>query len=287
MDAPTPGLLELLRLERVDDNSFVGESRNIVGGRVFGGQLLGQALAAAAGTVDGRIAHSLQGYFLLPGDACAPIVYRVEPVRDGGTFSIRRVLALQAERVLVQLSASFQSLENGLEHQCDMPVVPDPESLPDEIEAKRQFLEAEPISDNFRAALLRPQPLEIRPIAPDHPLRPRDRSPARQCWMRAPGPLPEDASLHQALLAYASDYSLLGVALQPHGLSFLDRKLQAASLDHVMWFHRPVRMDEWLLYSMESPVSAGTRGFIRGQVFSRDGALVASTSQEGMIRKTA
>ena len=287
MDTPAAGLPELLRLERVDESTFVGESRNIVGGRVFGGQLLGQALAAAAGTVDGRIVHSLQGYFLLPGDARAPISYRVEPLRDGGTFSIRRVLALQAERVLFQLSASFQSLEDGLEHQCDMPAAPDPESLSDEIEAKRQYLESEPISDNFRNALLRPQPLEIRPIAPDHPLRPRDRSSARRFWMRVPGPLPDDASLHQALLAYASDYSLLGVALQPHGLSFLDRKLRAASLDHAMWFHRPARMDEWLLYSMESPVSAGTRGFIRGQVFSRDGRLVASTCQEGVIRTTA
>jgi len=287
MDGTTRGLLELLRLERLDDNSFVGASRNIVGGRVFGGQLLGQALAAAARTVDGRTAHSLQAYFLLPGDVRTSITYRVEPVRDGGTFSIRRVLALQAERVLFQLSASFQSPEDGLEHQCDMPVVPDPESLPDEIEAKRQFLEAEPISDNFRAALLRPQPIEVRPIAPDHPLRPQDRSPVRRFWMRVPGPLPDDLPLHQALLAYASDYSLLGVALQPHGLSFLDRKLQAASLDHVMWFHRPARMDEWLLYSMENPVSAGMRGLIRGQVFSRDGKLVASTSQEGVLRTAA
>lgn len=277
-------LVELIRLEPLGDDAFRGQSRKIVGPRVFGGQVLGQALFAANQTVEGRTAHSLQAYFLAPGDAAAPITYQVERVRDGGSFSTRRVVASQHGRRLFDLSASFQVPAQGLEHQPPMPEVIEPERLPVERETVARFLEHEEVSDNFKAALLRPQPIEFRPVDPDHPLRPEKTTAAREIWLRSPEPLPDEPTLHQALLAYASDRGLLGSALRAHGLGFLSRDLQVASLDHGMWFHRPFRFDDWLLYTMESPTATGERGFTRGQIFSRDGTLVASVVQEGLMR---
>lgn len=277
-------LVELIRLEPLGDDVFRGESRKTVGPRVFGGQVLGQALFAATRTVEGRTAHSLQAYFLAAGDATAPITYQVERVRDGGSFSTRRVVATQHGRRLFDLAASFQVPAQGLEHQSPMPEVIEPERLSGEREVTARFLEQEDVSENFRTALLRPQPIEFRPVAPDHPLRPDKKTTAREVWMRAPEPLPDEPALHQALLAYASDRGLLGSALRAHGLGFLSRGLQVASLDHGMWFHRPFRFDDWLLYTMESPTATGERGFTRGQIFSRDGSLVASVVQEGLMR---
>ncbi len=278
-------LLALMQLTPAGEQTFRGESRNIVGRRVFGGQMLGQALAAASRTLDGYEAHTLKADFLAPGGAATAIDYAVDRVSDRRRFAKRRVLARQGELLLADIAISFQVPETGIEHQCTMPDVPGPEQLPDEREATRRFLADEPISDNFRAALLRRQLMDIRPVDPVHPLRPAKQPPANAVWLRAYSRLPDDNWLHQALLAYASDYGVLGVALRPHGLSFVDRGLQAASLDHALWFHRPARFDEWLLLTTDSPAVAGGRGFVRGQMFTRDGVLVASLAQEVLIRQ--
>ncbi len=278
-------LLQLMQLEQLEQDIFRGESRNIVGKRVFGGQVLAQALLAASRTVDaGRQAHSLQAYFLRPGDASAPIQYRVERVRDGVSFSTRRVVATQGGRTIFDLAASFQTPEPGIEHQAAAVEAPPPEELISDRDAAARFLENEPISENFRRALLRWDPIELRPVRPNHPLRPEIRPPVKQVWFRATGPLPDDDSLHRALLAYISDRGLLSTALLPHGVTFLQRNFQGASLDHTMWFHQSCRLDDWLLYHMESPIAMGSRGYVRGQIFTRDGRLVASVAQEGLIR---
>ncbi len=279
-------LVRLMRLERLEENLFRGESRDIVGSRVFGGQVLGQALMAAYNTVEGRIAHSLQAYFIRPGDAKAPIIYDVERVRDGGSFTTRRVVAIQHGRPIFDLAASFQVPEQGHEHQFDMPDVPPPEEVMSEVEFNEQYIARENPPEHIAQLLRRRKdnPIEFRPIDPDHPLRPPKKPPVQHVWFRATGSLPDELPLHQALLAYASDHGLLGVALRPHGLVFLHHRMQAASLDHAMWFHRPVRLDDWLLYSMDSPSTSGARGLARGQIFTRDGVLVASTAQEGLMR---
>jgi len=278
-------LLDLMRLEQVDDDTYRGESRKIVGKRVFGGQVLGQALLAASRTVDdGRLSHSLQAYFIRPGDATAPIDYRVERVRDGLSFATRRVIAIQGGRTIFDLAASFQTPEQGIEHQFAKVEAPEPEGLVSDRDAAARFLENEPISENFRRALLRWEPIEIRPVRPVHPLRPDRHEPVKQVWLRATGPLPDDQVLQRALLAYISDRGLLSAALLPHGLTFLQRNFQGASLDHAMWFHQPFRLDDWLLYHMESPIATGGRGYLRGQIFTRDGRLVASVAQEGLLR---
>lgn len=279
-------LVNLMQLERLEENLFRGESRNIVGRRVFGGQVLGQALMAATGTVEGREAHSLQAYFIRPGDANAPIIYNVERVRDGGSFTTRRVAAIQHGRTIFDLSASFQVPEEGHDHQVDMPKAPAPEEVETEQTFFERFIREESPPEHI-AKLLRRRalnPVEFRPIDPDHPLRPGKGEPLRQVWFRVKSAVPDDPALHRALLAYASDHGLLGAALRPHGLIFMHHRMQAASLDHTMWFHRPVRVDEWLLYSMESPSTSGARGLARGQIFTRDGVLVASTVQEGLMR---
>lgn len=287
MDTDLSDLLALLDLTELDDGLFQGESRNIVGPRIFGGQVIAQALVAAARTVPARAAHSLQAYFLRPGDAREPVVYRVERIRDGGTFSTRRVVAEQRGRPIFDLAASFHNAENGPAHQTAELQAPAPEDLPDEQTVTADFLKDEDISENFRAALLRRKPVEIRPVTRRHPLHPEKAEPIRQVWLRAAGDAGDDPLIHQALLAYVSDHSLMGTALLPHGITFLDRDMQVASLDHTLWFHRPVRLDDWLFYDMESPIAAGARGFNRGQVFNRDGELVASVCQEGLMRKAA
>ncbi|MCC4308019.1 acyl-CoA thioesterase II [Alcanivorax marinus] len=285
MHTDLPDLLALLDLTPLDEDHFQGESRNIVGPRIFGGQVISQALVAASRTVEGRPAHSLQAYFLRPGDVREPIQFRVERVRDGGTFSTRRVVAEQRGRPIFDMALSFHNAEDGPAHQTATFEAPDPDELLTEHDMNARFLEGEEISDNFRAALLRRKPIEIRPVTQRHPLRPEKAAPVRQTWIRATGLDSDDPLLHQALLAYVSDHSLMGAALLPHGVTFLSRDMQVASLDHTLWFHRPVRFDDWLFYDMESPIAQGGRGFTRGRIFNRAGELVASVAQEGLIRR--
>jgi acyl-CoA thioesterase II len=275
-------LLELLDLEPVEFNIYRGRNRNIGSGRVFGGQVMAQALVAAQRTVEeGRLAHSLHGYFILPGDLAAPIVYFVDRLRDGRSFATRRVTAIQHGQAIFNMSASFHRTEEGIEHQSAMPEVPSPETLVSELELIRAG--ADRIPEHLRGVLTQDRPIDFRPVDAN-PFDSTRREPVRHIWLRAVGDMPDAVLAHQAVLAYASDYGLLASALQPHGLSIRDPQLQAASLDHALWFHRPFRMDEWLLYSMDSPAAAGARGFTRGSVFTRDGRLVASVAQEGLLR---
>jgi acyl-CoA thioesterase II len=280
-------LLELLDLESLEVNIYRGLNRDIGSGRVFGGQVLAQALVAARRTVDdpnaaAREAHSLHGYFILPGDLKAPIVYFVDRLRDGSGFSTRRVTAIQHGRTIFNLSASFHVAEPGLEHQSDMPKVTPPEDLQPEIALIREV--ADRIPEQLRDVLTQERPIDFRSVAPLDFFRPEPRAPIRHVWLRAVDRLPDDPLLHQSVLAYASDYGLLGTALQPHGLGFRSPGMQVATLDHAMWFHRPFRVDEWLLYTMDSPAAAGARGFTRGSFYTRDGTLVASVTQEGLMR---
>jgi acyl-CoA thioesterase-2 len=275
-------LLRLLRLERIEDNIFRGESRDIGSAQVFGGQVLGQALSAAHHTVDHRVAHSLHAYFLRRGDVNAPIIYEVDRARDGGSFSVRRVVAIQHGRPIFNLAASFQTPEKGLEHQTAMPDVTGPDGLPDVTDVDPAILDRLP--EKMRRYLIAERPFEFRPVRPVSFTRPEKRPPVKHVWIRAIDRLPDDYSLHQILLAYVSDYELLGTSTLPHGLSFGDGSVQMASLDHALWFHRPFRVDEWLLYAFDSPNASGARGLAHGRLFARDGTLVASASQEGLIR---
>lgn len=279
---PLDILLELLDLERLELNLFRGQNRDIGSGRVFGGQVLAQALVAAGRTVEGRAAHSLHGYFMLPGDVGTPIVYQVDRIRDGRSFTTRRVLAIQEGREIFSMLCSFQVEEPGIEHGAGMPDVPPAEELPRELDLVRAM--ADRIPAPLRAVYTQDRPIDFRPVAPVDPFAPEVRPPLKHTWFRAEGTMPDEPILHQAVLAYASDYGLLGTALLPHGLSFMMRGVQAASLDHAVWFHRPFRVDDWLLYAMDAPATAGARGFARGSLFTRDGTLVASTVQEGLLR---
>jgi acyl-CoA thioesterase-2 len=275
-------LLHLLELERIEDNIFRGESRDLGGDRVFGGQVLGQALSAASYTADAREVHSLHAYFLLPGDVNAPIVYEVDIARDGKSFSTRRVVAIQHGRPIFNMAASFQSPEQGLEHAAPMPQVPPPEALADVRAVAPEILAKVP--DKMRRFVTHERPFEVRPVEPVHLISPPRQEPRRHMWLKAIDKLPDDADLHRNLLAYISDYQLVATATLPHGVHFAEGNVQLASLDHAMWFHRPFRVDEWLLYSMESPSASGGRGLAFGRFFTRDGRLVASTAQEGVVR---
>lgn len=275
-------LLALLQLERIEDNIFRGQSRDIGSAQVFGGQVLGQALSAAHHTVDGRVAHSLHCYFLRRGDVNAPIVYEVDRARDGGSFSVRRVVAIQHGRPIFNLAASFQAPESGLEHQAAMPDVAGPEGLADVTDVEPEIMARLP--EKLRRFLLDERPFEFRPVRPLNFTRPEKLPPVKHVWIRTVGRLPDTLSLHQNLLAYVSDYELLGTSVLPHGLSFGHGNIQMASLDHALWFHRELRVDEWLLYAFDSPNASGARGFARGQFFTPDGTLVASAAQEGLIR---
>lgn len=276
-------LLGLLDLEPIELNIYRGRNRDIGSGRVFGGQVMAQALVAARRTIEeDRNAHSMHGYFILPGDLDLPIVYFVDRLRDGKSFSTRRVTAIQRGRAIFNMSASFHKVEEGPEHQVQMPTVPGPEELPPELEVIRQM--AERLPEQLRPILTQDRPLDFRPVEPVDPFQPQTHAPGRHLWLRAIGPVPDTLLHHQAVLAYASDYRILGTALLPHALSFRQPNLQAATLDHAIWFHRPFRADEWLLYAMDSPSAAGARGFARGSVFTEDGVLVASVAQEGLIR---
>ena len=282
MAATVTELIDLLRVEQLETNLFRGSSTDVGNIHVFGGQVLGQAVMAAAGTVQARVLHSLHAYFLRPGDKNARIVYEVDRIRDGGSFTTRRVVAIQHGQPIFHLAASFQTPEPGHEHQLPMPQATPPEELPDENVLRARY--AGHIPQQWRAKLLRERPIEIRLLQPIDPIHPDVRPPHSSAWMRAREPLPDDPVLHQAMLAYASDFLLLRTALLPHGLSFFQRGMQSASLDHAMWFHRPFRMDQWLLYSTDSPSASGARGFCRGTLHSRDGQLVASVAQEGLLR---
>jgi acyl-CoA thioesterase-2 len=276
-------LVKVMTLERLELDLFRGESRDIGSPQVFGGQVLGQALIAAAATVEGRVVNSLHAYFLRRGDFNSPIVYEVDRARDGNHFSTRRVVAIQHGAQIFHMSASFQVQEEGLVHQAAMPQVPGPEGLADLESYLRPLLPH--LSPAWRSLLEKKRPFDFRPTAPPTLLRGEDAPPLRHIWFRAVAPLPDDESLHRCLLAYVSDFHLLDTALMPHGSQLRTMPhLVMASIDHAMWFHRPVRVDDWMLYSTESPSASGSRGFARGSVFSRDGRLVASTAQEGLLR---
>ncbi|RLB57369.1 MAG: acyl-CoA thioesterase II [Deltaproteobacteria bacterium] len=285
-------LVEVLKLERIEENIFRGQSQDLGWGRVFGGQVLGQALSAAEQTVPpGRMVHSLHGYFLRPGDAKKPIVFTVDPIRDGRSFTTRRVVAVQNGRAIFSLSASFQSDEVGLDHQAEqMPDVPGPDELRSEQELGRRYLEKMPadivakIPLGLRERITSERPIEIRPVDPVDPMNPKVRPPTERVWFRANGTLPDEPSLHAYMLAYASDFHLLSSTMLPHGVTWLTPGLQVASLDHAMWWYRPFRLDDWLLYDIESPTARGARGLARGRWFTRNGELVAATMQEGLIR---
>lgn len=276
-------LLQLLDLEALEVNIYRGQNRDIGTMRVFGGQVLAQALVAARRTVEAeREAHSMHGYFILPGDLDAPIVYFVDRLRDGKSFATRRVTAIQHGRAIFNMSASFQAAEPGPEHQESMPTVPPPEAVEPELDIIRGI--ADRIPENLREVLTQDRPLDFRPIDPVDPFAPAARPPFKYMWVRAEGALPDTTIAHQAVLAYASDYGLLATALLPHALSIRTPGLQVATLDHAIWFHRPFRADEWLLIAMDSPAAHGARGFARARIFTRDGRLVASLAQEGLMR---
>jgi acyl-CoA thioesterase II len=282
VDQRIADLLALLELEPLEINLFRGESRDIGAAQVFGGQVLGQALVAASRTVEGRVVHSLHAYFLRRGDYNAPIVYTVDRSRDGQSFSSRRVVAIQHGEPIFTMAASFQKQEAGLDHQIPMPQVPPPEGLADTTRPPQEFLARLP--ERRRRLLEAPRPFEFRMVEPYDYLQPRRVLPERHVWFRAVAPLPDDDALHRCLLAYVSDFNLLDTATLPHGALYLTGEVVLASIDHAMWFHRPFRVDEWLLYSVDSPSASGARGFARASVFSRDGRLVASTAQEGLVR---
>jgi len=275
-------VLDLLDLETIEAGLFRGPSHNIVGKNVFGGQVLGQALMAAGRTVDGRLAHSLHGYFLRAGDTTAPIVYQVEKIRDGKSFATRNVKAIQHGEIIFIMSASFAVPEDGLEHQSEMPAVEGPDGVLSETELRQKV--APMIPEKIRDAFARERPIEIRPINPVNPFAPVKQEARRYHWMRAQSRLPDDPLLHQCVLAFASDFALMGTAMLPHGVSFMQNNMQAASIDHSMWFHRPFRADDWLLYDMDAPNASSSRGMNRGLIYSQDGRLVASTAQEGLMR---
>jgi acyl-CoA thioesterase-2 len=263
MDETLRAVIGLLDLEPLEVNLFRGQSRDAGTRTVFGGQVIGQALVAAERTVDGRTPHSLHAYFLLPGDVSAPIVYQVDRLRDGRSFSARRVQAIQHGRPILSMIASFQAPEPGLEHAAPMPDVPPPEAT---------------------AAPQRSGAIEFRPVEPEGPPRPSGREPRQAYWFRAVDRVPDDPQLHRCLLAYASDWALSGTALRPHGKRWNDEGMIVASLDHALWFHRAARIDEWLLYVMDSPSAQGARGLARGVVHDRAGRLVASVAQEALMR---
>lgn len=277
------GLVAILDLERVEENLFRGLSPKIGWQRIFGGQVIAQALVAAQRTVPvERPVHSLHGYFMRPGDPSVPIVYDVTRIRDGGSFTTRIVTAIQHGQAIFTLSASFQKREEGLDHQAAMPDVPGPDDLPHGDDLRETILSHAP--EPVRRYFDRPRPIEFRPVSMDHYLTEKKLEPRQDIWVRLAAPVGDDPALNAAILAYLSDMTLLDTSLFAHGLSVFDARVQAASLDHAMWFHRPFSVHEWLLYSQDSPSSSGGRGLTRGSLFAQDGTLVASVAQEGLIR---
>lgn len=284
MSYDSADLLNLLDLEPIEFNIYRGQHRDIGSGRVFGGQVLAQALVAAQRTVEEeRIAHSLHGYFILPGDLSVPIVYFVDRLRDGKSFTTRQVTAIQHGLAIFNMSVSFHKQEAGLEHQLPMPDVPPPEDLRSELDIIREGAPAD-LPDDVRALITQDRPIDFRIVEDIDPFNPERQPPVRHMWVKAIGHMPDEGLAHQAVLAYASDYGLLGTALQPHGRSYRRRDIQVASLDHSLWMHRPCRLDEWLLFSIDSPASGDARGFARASIFTSTGKLVASVAQEGLMR---
>ena len=276
-------LLAVLNLEQIEDNLFRGARGSEGWQRVYGGQVLGQALMAALRTVDpARSVHSLHGDFLLAGDPSLPIVYDVERTRDGGSFTTRRVKAIQHGAAIFTMSASFHKLEEGLEHQSAMPEVPARESLPNPKDLIAGLIDKLPAA--MRSYWERDRPIDMRVVDISRYLEREKKVPVQQIWFRAAGRLPDDPAVHQAVLAYASDFTLLDTALIAHGKLLFDADIQLASLDHSLWYHRPFRADEWMLYVQDSPNAHGARGFSRGSIYTRKGALIASAAQEGLMR---
>ncbi|ODL94828.1 acyl-CoA thioesterase [Acinetobacter pittii] len=283
MNALTQELVDLLTLEKLEENIYRGISRNLVGKRVFGGQVLGQALRAASYTTD-RPAHSLHAYFLYGGDINAPIIYEVDRLRDGKSFVSRQVHAIQHGRVIFSAMVSFANPEEGLNYQHQEPEYPAPETLKSENELKEGILNFVP--ENVRASFMRERHVEIRPIDPVNPFQPQPEAPYNAHYIRTHDRIPkqlDDIALHQAIVAFYSDFTLMTTALRPHGLSYISPSLQCASIDHAIYFHRPLRADEWMLYDMEATVSAASRGLNFGRMW-QNGQLVCSTVQEGLIR---
>lgn len=276
-------LLALLALETLDEGLYRGQSTDLGFGAVFGGQVMGQALAAAKYTLDpDRPLHSFHSYFLRPGDVNKPIIYDVESIRDGKTTSTRRIKALQHGKPIFYMTASFQEPVEGFEHQAAMPQVAGPEGLTSEsehIKALAQYLPPK-VKDKW----LSDKPIDMRQVNYVNPMQPEKAEPLRYIWLKANGKLPDDVRIHKYLLAYASDFNFLPTALMPHGRSYWDRELQVATIDHSMWFHQDFRFDDWVLYVMESPRAIGGRGLVQGRCYTRDGVLIASTMQEGIIR---
>ncbi|KMT63861.1 acyl-CoA thioesterase II [Catenovulum maritimum] len=276
-------LLDLLSLEKIEQGIFRGQSQDLGFGAVFGGQVLGQALAAAQETVDlDRAVHSYHSYFLRAGDVHHPILYKVDVIRDGKSFCTRRVEAIQHGKVIFYLTASFQKPEHGLEHQHEMPNVTGPENLLSDLEIARKFQDQIPakVRDKFTCD----KPIEIKPVEWINPLQPEKAPAKRHVWMKTNGVMPNDQRVHKYLLSYASDFYFLVTSLQPHGKSFMDPKMQVATLDHSMWFHREFKFDDWILYEIDSPSASGARGLVRGKFYNQNGDLVASSVQEGVIR---
>jgi acyl-CoA thioesterase-2 len=285
MESILADLISLLDLEPLEVNLFRGQSHDLFGKSVFGGQVIGQGLVAASRTVEERVPHSLHAYFLLPGDVGAPIVYEVDRLRDGSSFSARRVQAIQHGRPNLSMIASFQVPTEGLEHQTPMPDVPPPESLASYETLREAWIrEAGKVHPRVEASLRRKLAVEFRPVYPWNPLAPEVTEPRQAIWFRAVDRIPDEPGLHRCRLAYASDFNLIGTALRPHGQSWFRPEMSVASIDHAIWFHRDARVDEWLLYVMESPSAQGARGMTRGQIYDRSGRMVASVAQEGLMR---
>jgi acyl-CoA thioesterase-2 len=283
VDSAVSGLLSLLDLEELEVNTFRGRSPQEHRQRVFGGQVAGQALVAAGRTVDpSRTVHSLHAYFLLAGDPSVPILYQVDRIRDGHSFTTRRVVAIQRGRAIFHLSASFQIAEEGPEHQLPMPAAPDPETLPSYTERVTPYLAQVP--EEVRRWMTRDRPIEVRPVEFADPFHPVPRPPEQLVWIKTNGELPDSLLLHQCVVAYASDMTLLDTATLPHAIAWNDPSYMMASLDHAMWFHRPFRADQWRLYVQESPTAHAARGFVTGRLYAADGRHVVSVAQEGLLR---
>ncbi len=284
MSQAMDALLDLLDIERIEHNLYRGVSPKDEWQRVFGGQVIAQALVAAQRTVqEDRFVHSLHSYFMRPGDPSVPIVYNVDRIRDGSSFTTRRVVAIQHGEAIFSLSASFQIDEPGYDHQIDMPDVPKPEELVGLEQLKEKFLKAAP--ENVRRYWERERPIEMCPLSLTHYLSDKKLDPLQNIWVRTTGAVPDDRRMQAAVLAYLSDMTLLDTSLFAHGVSIFSDRIQAASLDHAMWFHRDCKLDDWLLYAQDSPNAIGARGLTRGGLYSRDGRLIASVAQEGLIRQ--
>ena len=284
MKSELSDLLDLLDLEQIEVNMFRGTSPSEGWQRVFGGQVIGQALVAASRTVEDvtRAAHSLHGYFLRPGDTTIPILYTVDRIRDGKSFTTRRVVAVQKGRPIFSMSASFQVTEEGLEHQVEMPDVPPPEECMSSQDMRAQYLDD--IPEEFKNRMTQSQPIEMRFTEPFNEFKPGKMAPTQSVWIKTADTMPSDIRVNQCLLAYASDMTLIDTAARPHGIGWTEGNFQMASLDHAMWFHRPFKTDEWLLYTQDSPFSGGARGLARGAFYTRSGELIASVAQEGLMR---